>query len=120
MSFIPTIPNAGDFILVSQKQLLTNFDEINDAYNVNHAPMQSGDAGKHTALTMAVSSDPTTGADEVALYTKSGTGNLPQIFFRPASNGTPIQLSYNGTQINNRAVNVTNFSSASTGIPSTV
>lgn len=113
MSFDPTIPNPGDLVLSSQVPLQNNFSEINNAFSENHIGFSNQNAnliGMHSGLVLDETSDPTTLSDEVALYTKIGTGGVAQAFFRPSSSGTPIQLTYQSTGTYNGSVNVTGFS----------
>lgn len=97
MSFDSTIPNPGDPIDQSQPQLLANFGAMYSAMQVNHIAMNLQDAGRHNQLLLTTVGDPTTATDEIALYQKIGTSSVPQLFFRPASNATPIQLTYQTT-----------------------
>lgn len=90
---------ASDAILQSYGQLRSNFQSINSAFGDNHVALnQDSDfAGMHTVLTMqpqtGMSPDPATSATTVALYNKLISG-IPELFFRPNSNQTPIQLTY--------------------------
>lgn len=98
MSFNANIPQITDSLFQSFSQLRANFQAIDAAFSVNHASM-SGDldvAGAHTALTMlpqAAMTTPTTDADQVCLFTQIVNG-VPNLFFEPNSNQTPIQLTY--------------------------
>lgn len=99
MSFNPSIPNPTDFLAVSQKQLLANFQQIYNSFAQNHNMLSSSIQGQHTSLTMRVqNTDPTTAADQTALYCKLDANNLPQMFFRPQSNQTPIQMTNSSIQ----------------------
>lgn len=94
MSYTP-IPFITDFILQSQAQLLQNFSISLRAFNENHVTFNAQDGGKHSALVLRSQvADVATAADEGALYVKSGTGAVPQIFWRPSSSQTPIQMTY--------------------------
>lgn len=94
MSYNVNIPSAGDFLSLSQKQMLANFQAINNSFFQNHVGLTSiDDIGKHNTLVLRPqSADPTTTADQSAIYNKL-VGSEPQLFFRPSSNATPIQLS---------------------------
>lgn len=94
MSYSPNIPNIGDFISKSQRQMLANFQAINQSFFENHVGLTSNeDIGRHDLLLLRPrNSDPTTIASQNALYNKL-VSSVPQLFFRPASNGTPIQMS---------------------------
>jgi len=102
MSYTPNIPNASDARAESQGQILSNFQALNSIWSVNHTPLTNPSTqGQHSALTLrSQSGDPTTAANQVAMYNKL-VSNISELFFRPASNGTPIQLTYpkltNGT-----------------------
>ncbi len=95
--FNDTIPNGTDPMQLSCPQLRTNFTQIFNAFGENHVQLTDlGDptTGMHTQLELVrQGSDPATGSDEVALYSKTGVGGAPQVFFRPSSSGTPIQMS---------------------------
>lgn len=96
MSYNPNIPLVGDFILQSQGQLKANFQAINNAFASNHAglTMDSSIGGMHNSMIMqAQGSDPTTSANEVAIYNKL-VSTIPNLFLRPASDGTAIQMTY--------------------------
>lgn len=93
MSFSPSIPNINDFCAISQKQILANFKAINDTWLINHVALTAvEDVGKHFALTLRPTTDPTTLVNQSAIYNKLVT-SVPQLFYRPNSNATPIQLS---------------------------
>ena len=102
MSYTPNIPNSSDARAESQIQILSNYQTLNSVWAVNHVPLTSTDTqGQHNVLTLRnQSGDPTTASNQVALYNKL-VSSIPELFFRPASNGTPIQLTYpsltNGT-----------------------
>lgn len=94
MSYNPNIPNITDFIALSQKQMIANFQAINASFFANHVGLtEVEDVGMHNALVLRPQSgDPTTSATQCALYNKI-VSSSPQLFFRPRSNGTPIQMS---------------------------
>ncbi len=94
MSYSPNIPNVGDFLSISQKQMLANFQAINNTFLIDHVALTAVEnVGQHNALTLRPQvSDPTTSATQSALYTKLVT-SVPQLFFRSNSNATPIQMS---------------------------
>lgn len=52
-------------------------------------------AGMHNTMTFRkqIAGDPTTTVDQVALYNKL-VSTIPELFFRPSNNQTPIQLTY--------------------------
>jgi hypothetical protein len=97
MSYNSAIPQSSDARAQSQGQILANFQAINAVWANNHVPLNPLDnpvQGMHTVLTMRPESgDPTTTASQTALYNKL-VSSVPELFFRPASNGTPIQMTY--------------------------
>lgn len=95
--FDDNIPNGTDAMQLSCPQLRSNFEQVYNAFAENHIPITTPNdifSGMHTELQMTSQSDPTTLSNEVALYSKTGTGSQPQIFFRGLSSGNIIQLSY--------------------------
>jgi len=74
--------------------MLANFQAINQTFFENHVGLTSeNNIGKHDSLTLRPQgSDPATNADQAAIYNKLVT-TIPQLFFRPNTNQTPIQLS---------------------------
>jgi hypothetical protein len=94
VSFNPNIPLVGDFLAISQKQILANYQAIANAYLINHVPLNADEnVGMHDCLTLRPqASDPTTALGQVALYNKL-VSNVPQLFYRPSVNQTPIQMS---------------------------
>ena len=115
MTYVP-VPNSTDPSLSSQQQLQINFQQINAVFGDNHKALFNcpiGDLGRHTGLLLdKQASNPTILADEVALYSKLGTGGIPQLFFKPTTLGDPIQMTYQNTGQFNGSVNVTSFSGA--------
>lgn len=102
------IPQAGDFRQVSQQQIKSNFQSINTVWANNHAALTDADQtfqGMHDVLTMRPQmSDPITAAGQVALYNKL-VSSIPELFFRPQSNATPIQLTYPSLQTDLQSTN---------------
>ncbi len=93
MSYSTNIPLITDFIQKSQKQMLANFQAINQSFFKNHVGLTSNeDAGKHKVLLLRPISDPTTSSAQCSFYNKLVT-SVPQLFYRPALNATPIQMS---------------------------
>jgi hypothetical protein len=94
MSYNPSIPNIGDFTALSQKQMIANFQAINNTFLIDHVALTAVEnVGMHNSLTLRPQTiDPTTAVDQSAIYNKI-VSSFPQLFFRPSSNQTPIQLS---------------------------
>lgn len=84
----------------SFQQLRANFQAINNAFGDNHVGLTQDleFAGMHNNLTFRPQSgDPTTAANQIAVYNKLVTG-IPELFYRPNSSQTPIQLTYPSIQ----------------------
>ena len=99
MGYNSAIPQSTDARAQSQSQILSNFQSINKVWADNHYPLNTDQnltlQGMHTVLTVRPQgTDPTTAAGQVAFYNKL-VSTIPQLFFRPQSNATPIQLTYN-------------------------
>lgn len=101
MSYNPNIPVNTDFMLQSQRQILSNFQAINEVWGENHVILNDPDSivtGWHTLLNFILQTgNPTTTADETALFTKS-VGGIPALFYNPNNSQTPIQMSYPSVQ----------------------
>ena len=96
MSYNPNIPIITDPILQSSSQIKANFKAINAAFADNHVGLTRDDefSGMHTALTLQPQvSDPATSSTQIAIYNKL-VGGIPEMFFRPRTNQTPIQMTY--------------------------
>lgn len=105
MSFSANIPQGTDPLPQSYSQLRANFQAINGAFSHNHVGLTRdlSIAGMHNVLMLnPQSADPTTSSTQIALYSKlvSGVANL---FFRPASNGTPIQMTFSSIKADGTA-----------------
>ncbi len=62
----------------------------------NHSSLGLATQGKHRVLILkdqTLAGDPVTSATQTAIYQKI-VGSNPSWFYRPSSNGTPIQMSY--------------------------
>lgn len=90
------VPQAQQYIRVTQQPILNDFQAINEFINVNHVGFtDSTDYGKHnfTSFPFQVT-DPTTGPAEMAIYCKATPGgtNAAEIFYRYPNNGDVVQL----------------------------
>lgn len=95
MTYNPNIPLSSDIPSQSQAQFLTNFQQLNTVFDVDHVPFNdatSANRGKHDKSTYIAGSDPATAAGEIAVYSKT-SGGVPELFMRDQSSGTVIQLS---------------------------
>lgn len=108
MVFNPLIPQSTDFISQSQCDMLVNFrlvDSIwgqtpNDSENVgDHISLTSANVtrhGKHKKITAPQqASDPSTGSNEVALYSKDNSGTT-ELYYRRESSGDVNRLTDDG------------------------
>lgn len=96
--FDPNIPQPRDLLSNSQGDLLTNFQQLNTQFGVNHVPFDdaSADKGKHKFVTIVEqSNDPETNVDEQIIYSKDD-GGQPELFARPQNNGTPYRMTKDG------------------------
>jgi hypothetical protein len=95
MSFNPGIPQSSDIPAQSQAQILTNFNQTNSVFGINHIEFNNStvaNRGKHKHVSMIEQgSDPVTAANEVALYSKD-VSSVSQLFLRREANGTVIQM----------------------------
>lgn len=86
MGFYQTaIPQPDDFLSISQADMQTNFEEINNYVTQNHVAFTSPDLGKHKFTTLTKQATmPVTIADEVALVCADdfAVNPKPQLFFR--------------------------------------
>lgn len=99
MSYNPNIPQPTDIISESQNDLLMNFMKIASSFAANHQPLVGSPSdGKHTNIQMPEqSADPTTPANEGALYAKEDANMQTGLFWRGEDNATPIQLTGSST-----------------------
>ena len=90
------VPKSGQTLNQTRSPIENNFLGIDASFSVDHeamtVPTASGDAGKHKKVTFTQQgSDATTGATELALYTKAVSSD-PHLFVRKKSNGTAVDL----------------------------
>jgi hypothetical protein len=103
MSFNPSIPNIGDFLAISQKQLLANYQAIATSFGQNHIGLGTENQGQHNSLTLRPqNADPATSATQSALYNKLIAG-VPQLFFRSSNSPTPVQMTNSNSSVINTA-----------------
>lgn len=94
MSYNPNIPQSTSKRAVSQRQILSNYQAIFNTFAENHAALGTANQGRHNVLILrSQSGDPTTTATQTALYNKL-VSSIPNLFFRPSSSQTPIQMTY--------------------------
>lgn len=97
----PLTPFGSDQINNTQQPINNNFQAIFDLIGVNHADFNTADTfGKHEVVDYYnQSTDPSTGSNEIALYSKSVASdpNILELFYRYPSNGAVYQLSPGGS-----------------------
>lgn len=101
MSFNPNIPQVTDPILQSSRQIKANFQEIASAFSTNHVDLAASNTmqGQHNSLTCRPQNDdPTTSPIQNALYNKLVSG-IPQLFYRPNNDQTPIQMTQSSIKV---------------------
>ena len=102
-SFTKNIPQPADFLSTSQGQLLDNNISLVDAINIDHVSIETGTAGErmkhniiHSKTQPFADPQPTTLADEGAVYAKlDGTGQ-DDLYYRHKSDGTVVKLTSGG------------------------
>lgn len=131
MTYNPNIPQASDIISQSQAQLLTNFQQADLIFDVDHVTFDNAtvaDRGKHRkADFIRLGADPGSAATQLVVYEKlSGTSS--ELFFQRDNVATVTQLTGGGITaaawvhfengnppINVRSFNVTSVVFNSTG-----
>ena len=95
-SFNPNIPASSDYMLQSQPQIRANFQAIFAAFAQNHENLNQPLQGAHNVILFKEKSNPTTDANQIALYTKQvpPVTGLRCLFYMPNSSQNPIQLTY--------------------------
>ncbi len=97
MAYLSGRPNATDSLPQAQTIIKENFGQLETQFSVDHDSLLVDDAsGKHLKVTLPEqSSDPSTAADEGALYTKD-SGTQTELYFREESDGDVVQMTKNG------------------------
>ncbi len=95
-TYTPNTPQSNQQINNTQQAINYNFIDIASLIAVNHVGFNTADTfGTHNFVNFVTqSTDPTTAAAEMALYTKavSGDSNGVELFYRYPSNGSVLQL----------------------------
>ena len=99
--YIPDIPQGNQQINNTTNSIQQNFQYIYDIMAINHVPFNTAnDFGKHNFVSyLTQTSDPATGSEEIALYSKlvANDLNIAELFYRYPNNGTVVQLTGNGS-----------------------
>lgn len=105
MVYNPSIPQPSDRLRISQSEILENFTELDNIFDVDHVKYSdiTGDAGKHEASTFVNRTDkalvipPATTSEELALFVKDDAAGIPRIFYQePDSAGAGAQQQLSG------------------------
>ncbi len=95
-TYTANVPQSTQQINNSQQSINYNFQDIAALIAVNHVTFNTADTfGTHNFVNFVTqSSDPTTAAAEMALYTKavSSDTNQVELFYRYPDNGSVLQL----------------------------
>ena len=104
MSYNTAIPQAASKRVISQKQIKANFTAIFNAFAKNHAKLGPTDTqGKHNMMILRPQAlDPATSPTQAAIYNKK-VATIPNLFYRPSNNQTPIQMTYPSIGVNPNA-----------------
>lgn len=94
--YTPNVPQGTQQINNTQQPIQYNFGDIAQLFAVNHVPFNTANTfGNHTVIDyFSQSSDPSTEANEIAVYAKNVTGdtNISELFYRYPNNGNVVQL----------------------------
>ncbi len=87
------VPNANDKLKVSQGQIQTNFTEIQTSFDVNHVDFDAANTGMHKFVQFTLqASDPGTGGNILALYSKDGDSTAKSELYLKQSDGSVNSL----------------------------
>lgn len=91
MGYNPAIPQANDYLSITQKQTLANYSQMYIQFRNDHVMFDAAEdtnRGKHKKLTfIEQSGDQTTAATDFAWYAKNDAG-APELYGRSESDGT--------------------------------
>lgn len=93
--YTPDVPQPKQKINSTQQPINFNFQDISQLIAVNHVPFNTANTfGQHNAIDYFIqSSDPSTGSNEIALYSKAvSTSDQAELFYRYPNNGSVVQL----------------------------
>lgn len=103
MTYLPNIPQPGDLLSTSQGNLLTNFQQANTIFGINHYPFDNVtvDKGKHTFIQFPIIPNPlppASGASEWTIFTQNlVTGGATTLEIFLAKPGTAPGAAYSLT-----------------------
>lgn len=94
MTYSPNSPQTGDSLGSTRDVIRTNFQQIDVVNSVNHIAFNEANKGKHKFVQMPEqTSNPTTAADEGALFTKVGSDPAEtDLYFRAEGDGNVYQM----------------------------
>ena len=101
MSYNPNIPLSTDRPSQSQGQILTNFQQLDSIFAINHVAFDDAtvaNRGKHTYVTLIdeTATPPTPSGTDIALYSAMASG-VNELFYIQGAVGTPIQITGAGS-----------------------
>lgn len=101
MSYNPNIPLSTDRPSQSQGQILTNFQQLDSIFAINHVTFDDAtvaNRGKHTYVTLIdeTATPPTPSGTDIALYSAVASG-VNELFYIQGAVGTPIQITGAGS-----------------------
>lgn len=90
----PNIPTSENNIAESQINFLNNFENLFNAFSVNHIPLNDTTSpGNHSVVELKEQlSGTTTQSQEIAIYSKKVANQTDQIFMRYGTNGKEFQI----------------------------
>ena len=86
MAYKANIPQANDFISVSQADIQENFTQL--------GMLLSPANGGLNALKFVAGAAPATGATQVSLYCKNDGAGDPALYYRPKNSGAEVALAF--------------------------
>lgn len=93
-TYTDNTPQSTNRISSTQKPIQSNFQAINELFNVNHVDFNDANAGKHKFLTLPFQvSVPVTSSSQMSIYSAAtADGNGSEVFFTypTATTGTPL------------------------------
>jgi hypothetical protein len=102
--YVPNVPQGADPINETQQPINGNFQDISPLIAVDHIGFNTDGFGTHNFVTYVnQEQDPSTGANDIALYAKAvqGDPNKSQMFYRYPNNGSVNLLSLGSTPVLN-------------------
>jgi hypothetical protein len=100
-TYTSATPQSNQQVNTTQSSINYNFEDISTLFAVNHVPFNTADTfGRHNFINFITqATDPATASAEMALYTKSVSGdtNDAELFYRYPNSGSVLQLTGNSS-----------------------